>query len=49
MVVILPMQRFGMRQAGCRRAEVSLPHKKKTPAEAGTANYSFERNTRLAT
>ena len=42
MVVVPRIQRFVMRQAG-------LPHKRKTPEQAGAANSSFEGNPRSAT
>ena len=42
MIVVPLIQRFVMRQAG-------LPHKRKTPEQAGAASSSFEHNPRSAT
>jgi hypothetical protein len=48
-VVIPPIQRFVMRQAGLPMPKVSSPEKRETLAQAATANSSFERKPRSAT
>jgi len=48
-VVIPPIQRFVMRQAGLPMPKLSSPEKRETLAQAATANSSFERKPRSAT
>ena len=49
MIVIPPIQRFVMRQAGLPPRQGQVAAQKETPAQAGAASSSFERNPRSAT
>jgi hypothetical protein len=48
-IVIPPIQRFVMRQAGLPMPKVNSPQNREAPAQAVAASSSFEHNPRSAT